>query len=112
MAFIAPDTSPRGCNIAGDKDSWDFGEGAGFYVDATAPLWANNYRMYSYVTQELLSLIGEHFPAIDLSRTGISGHSMVHCCLFVYYMSQLVMISNALCIRVLYREDTALSLLH
>ena len=50
---IAPDTSPRGCNIKGEDDSWDFGTGAGFYVDATEDLWKTNYRMYSYVTKEL-----------------------------------------------------------
>ena len=112
MAFIAPDTSPRGCNIPGDKDSWDFGEGAGFYVDATTLLWANNYRMCSYVSQELLSVISEHFPVIDLSRLGISGHSMVYYYLSVnpIIMFQPVMLIISLC--VVYREDTALSQLH
>lgn len=57
MILVAPDTSPRGVSIAGDSDSWDFGVGAGFYVNATEPKWANNYRMYDYVVNELPSLI-------------------------------------------------------
>ncbi|CAM9262243.1 unnamed protein product [Ectocarpus fasciculatus] len=76
LAFVAPDTSPRGLNLPGDSDSWDFGVGAGFYVDATAEPWNNNYRMYSYITDELLSVVGENFPDIDTTNVGITGHSM------------------------------------
>lgn len=76
IAFVAPDTSPRGANIEGEEDSWDFGTGAGFYLDATSPKWANNYRMYSYITKELPDLLKEHFPILDQSKVGITGHSM------------------------------------
>ncbi|OBS74063.1 hypothetical protein A6R68_15398, partial [Neotoma lepida] len=55
LVVIAPDTSPRGCNIKGEDDSWDFGTGAGFYVNATEDPWKTNYRMYSYVTEESVS---------------------------------------------------------
>lgn len=76
VAVIAPDTSPRGEGIPDDPDkSWDFGLGAGFYVDATAPLWNKNYRMYSYITAELPALINANFPVIA-ERTAIMGHSM------------------------------------
>jgi len=68
VAFVAPDTSPRGAQIEGEDDSWDFGTGAGFYVDATAPKWSKNYRMYSYVTKELPAFLAEHFPVLDQSR--------------------------------------------
>ena len=57
LVVIAPDTSPRGCNIKGEDDSWDFGTGGGFYVNATEDPWKANYRMYSYVTEEVISLI-------------------------------------------------------
>lgn len=75
IMLVAPDTSPRGVKIPGDSDSWDFGVGAGFYVDATAEPWSRHYRMYTYVTQELRALIEAQFPA-DSHRTGIFGHSM------------------------------------
>ena len=75
LMLIAPDTSPRGANIPGDADSWDFGVGAGFYVDATREPWSKHYRMYSYVTRELPELIAAKFPG-DNSRQGIFGHSM------------------------------------
>jgi len=75
LMLVAPDTSPRGANLPGESDSWDFGVGAGFYVDATREPWSRHYRMYSYVTQELPALIGKAFPA-DQSRQGIFGHSM------------------------------------
>lgn len=75
LMLVAPDTSPRGLNLPGESDSWDFGTGAGFYVDATEQPWSRHYRMYSYVTQELRSLIETHFPA-DPGRTGVLGHSM------------------------------------
>jgi S-formylglutathione hydrolase len=75
IMLVTSDTSPRGVKIPGDSDSWDFGVGAGFYVDATVEPWSRNYRMYTYVTQELRALIETHFPA-DPARTGIFGHSM------------------------------------
>jgi S-formylglutathione hydrolase len=68
MAFIAPDTSPRDANISGENESWDFGLGAGFYVDATQSPWSANYRMYSYILDELLPLIAIHFPKIDTNK--------------------------------------------
>jgi S-formylglutathione hydrolase len=73
--LVAPDTSPRGVKLPGDSDSWDFGVGAGFYVDATQAPWSRHYRMYSYVTQELPKLIDAGF-ATDRERVGIFGHSM------------------------------------
>jgi len=70
LMLVAPDTSPRGVKLPGDSDSWDFGVGAGFYVDATAEPWSRHYRMYTYVTQELRSLIEGHFPALDGGTRG------------------------------------------
>lgn len=75
LALIAPDTSPRGANVPGEADSWDFGVGAGFYLDATAEPWARHYRMESYITAELLPLIFKALT-IDQNRIGIFGHSM------------------------------------
>ena len=75
LIFVAPDTSPRGLNIPGEDDDWDFGTGAGFYLDATAEPWARNYRMYSYVTKELPALVAANFP-VRPDRAGIFGHSM------------------------------------
>jgi S-formylglutathione hydrolase len=76
LIFVAPDTSPRGEGVPGDPaGAYDFGLGAGFYVDATESPFARNYRMWSYVTEELPGLIAEHFPA-DMSRQSILGHSM------------------------------------
>ena len=76
IIFVAPDTSPRGEGVPDDPDgAWDFGLGAGFYVDATQQPWAANFRMWSYVTEELPALIGAQFPA-DMERQGITGHSM------------------------------------
>ena len=75
LALIAPDTSPRGANVAGEAESWDFGVGAGFYLDATQAPWAKNWRMESYITQELLPLVTQNF-AVDAQRIGIFGHSM------------------------------------
>ena len=74
LVFVAPDTSPRGEGVA-DDPAWDFASGAGFYVDATQEPWAANYRMWSYVTDELPGLVGDYFP-VDLARQGITGHSM------------------------------------
>jgi S-formylglutathione hydrolase len=76
LVFVAPDTSPRGAAVPGDPDNaYDFGLGAGFYVDATEPPFAQNYRMWSYVTEELPKLIADNFP-IDPSRQSVLGHSM------------------------------------
>ena len=75
IAIVTPDTSPRGLDIAGIADSYDFGNGAGFYVDATQVPWSQNFRMYSYITQELPGLIAANFP-VDPARVGIFGHSM------------------------------------
>ena len=76
LIFVAPDTSPRGEGVADDPDgAWDFGLGAGFYVDATEHPFARHYRMWSYVTDELPAVIGDHFPA-DMQRQSIMGHSM------------------------------------
>ena len=75
IAIVVPDTSPRGLGIPGEADSYDFGVGAGFYVDATEPPWSRGYRMYSYVVKELPSLIAGAF-SIDTARAGIFGHSM------------------------------------
>ncbi len=75
VAIIAPDTSPRGLGYEGEDDSYDFGTGAGFYLDATEAPWSTGYRMYSYVSQELPALINENFP-VDASKAGIFGHSM------------------------------------
>jgi len=75
LMLVGPDTSPRGLDLPGEDDSWDFGTGAGFYVDATQEPWSKSYRMYSYVTRELPALVGAHLPA-DLERQGVTGHSM------------------------------------
>jgi len=75
LMLVAPDTSPRGAGIKGEADAWDFGVGAGFYVDATRDPWSRHYRMYSYVTKELPTVIATHFAA-DRERQGIFGHSM------------------------------------
>jgi S-formylglutathione hydrolase len=74
LILVAPDTSPRGIELPGDREHWDFGVGAGFYVDATEPPWAPHYRMYSYVVEELPAIIEASFPAS--TRRGIFGHSM------------------------------------
>ncbi|MBN9144781.1 MAG: S-formylglutathione hydrolase [Novosphingobium sp.] len=74
VIFVAPDTSPRGDDVA-DDDAYDFGKGAGFYVDATQQPWSPHFRMRSYIEGELPALLAEHFPA-DMERQGITGHSM------------------------------------
>src|SRR3569623_70080 len=74
LAFIAPDTSPRGADVPDDPD-YDFGQGAGFYVDATEAPFSTNYRMFSYIADELPKLIEDEFP-IDRARQSITGHSM------------------------------------
>jgi len=74
--FVAPDTSPRGEGVPDDPEgAYDFGLGAGFYVDATEMPYARNYRMYSYIVSELPALVAAHFP-VDMSAQGITGHSM------------------------------------
>jgi S-formylglutathione hydrolase len=75
LMLVAPDTSPRDTGIPGANDDWEFGEGAGFYVDATQTPWSSRFRMETYVTEELPALIAAQFPA-DHARCGIMGHSM------------------------------------
>jgi S-formylglutathione hydrolase len=75
VIVVCPDTSPRGEGVPDEKDNWQFGSGAGFYVDATEAPWAANYRMYSYVVDELPGVIAAHFPA-DMARQSVFGHSM------------------------------------
>lgn len=74
VIFVAPDTSPRGEGVP-DDPAYDFGQGAGFYLDATEQPWAEHFRMRRYIEEELPALIGEQFP-VDMARQGISGHSM------------------------------------
>jgi len=75
LALVAPDTSPRGAGVPGESDAWDFGVGAGFYLDATQAPWNTHWRMESWLMQELLPLLAQHLP-IDGERLGIFGHSM------------------------------------
>ena len=75
LALMAPDTSPRGTNVLGQADAWDFGVAAGFYLDATQQPWATHWRMESYLLKELLAQLPQSFP-IDAKRLGIMGHSM------------------------------------
>ena len=75
VALIAPDTSPRGAGVPGESDSWDFGVGAGFYLDATQQPWAPHWRMESWLIKELLPLVSAQLP-VDAQRIGIFGHSM------------------------------------
>ena len=75
VIFIAPDTSPRGDDVP-DEDGYDFGKGAGFYLDATQDPWAQHYRMRSYIEDELPALIATEFPMADMARQSITGHSM------------------------------------
>ncbi|HEX8667974.1 MAG TPA: S-formylglutathione hydrolase [Allosphingosinicella sp.] len=74
LIFVAPDTSPRGPDVP-DEPDYDFGQGAGFYVDASEEPFSKNYRMYSYIAEELPSLLEQNFP-LDRGRQGITGHSM------------------------------------
>ncbi|MBH1987510.1 MAG: S-formylglutathione hydrolase [Burkholderiales bacterium] len=75
LAIVTPDTSPRGTELPGQADSWDFGVGAGFYLDATERPWSAAWQMETYVSEELHQLVGKHLP-VDLARAGIFGHSM------------------------------------
>ena len=74
LIFVAPDTSPRGADVP-DDEAYDFGKGAGFYVDATQEPWSCNFRMWTYVTEELPELVAAEFP-VDPARQAITGHSM------------------------------------
>lgn len=76
VIIVCPDTSPRGEGVADVPDDWKLGCGAGFYVDATQAPWSAHYRMYSYVTAELPSVLAANFPMADMTRQGIFGHSM------------------------------------
>ncbi|KAK8055980.1 carbohydrate esterase family 1 [Apiospora rasikravindrae] len=77
LAVLYPDTSPRGADLPGEKDSWDFGEGAGFYINATAEPWKKHYNMETYVTKELPEAVfGAYGDKLDSSRVSITGHSM------------------------------------
>ncbi|WP_296225990.1 S-formylglutathione hydrolase [Ralstonia sp. UBA689] len=75
LILIAPDTSPRGANVPGETDNWDFGVAAGFYLDATQAPWREHYRMESYIVDELYAAVTAALP-IDAQRIGIFGHSM------------------------------------
>ena len=75
LALLTPDTSPRGANVVGESDAWDFGVGAGFYLDATEAPWATHWRMESYLTKELLPLVQREL-SLPADKTGIFGHSM------------------------------------
>lgn len=75
MMIVCPDTSPRGLNLPGEHDCWDFGSGAGFYVNAGLDPWRRHYRMYDYTAKELPAVIDANFN-VDMSRVAISGHSM------------------------------------
>jgi len=76
LIVVGPDTSPRGVNIEGEDDAFDFGSGAGFYVNATQDKWKEHYRMYSYVTDELPNLVEASFAFVEAGKRAISGHSM------------------------------------
>lgn len=78
VIIVTPDTSPRGLNLPGENDTWDFGTGASFYINATKEPWKTNYRMYNYVTKELLELVNEKFPVIP-GEQSIMGHRQVFC---------------------------------
>jgi len=75
LALLMPDTSPRGAQLPGESEHWDFGVGAGFYLDATQAPWSRHWRMESYLMQELLPLV-QSLPEVDGQRTGLFGHSM------------------------------------
>eukprot|EP00386_Alphamonas_edax_P004070 GDKI01012702.1.p1 GENE.GDKI01012702.1~~GDKI01012702.1.p1 ORF type:complete len:295 (-),score=70.57 GDKI01012702.1:193-1047(-) len=75
LSLVIPDTSPRGANLPNETDSWDFGAGAGFYLNATQEPWSKHYRMYDYITKELFSLVNSNFN-LDPLRCSVSGHSM------------------------------------
>ena len=74
IILVCPDTSPRGLNLPGEDDAYDFGSGAGFYIDATEEPWKNNYNMYTYITQELPEIVNANLPTNG--KASIFGHSM------------------------------------
>lgn len=76
LILVSPDTSPPKLGLPGEADDWDFGVGAGFYVDAEQQPWARHYRMFSYVTRELPAVVASAFPMADDKRQGVMGHSM------------------------------------
>ena len=76
IALVAPDTSPRGLDLPGEHDDWDFGSGAGFYVNATQAPWSRHYRMFDYVAEELPRALAKTVTEIDSARTSLTGHSM------------------------------------
>ena len=76
VLLVCPDTSPRGAGCPGEDDGWDFGTGAGFYVDATVSPWSERYRMYTYITEELSALIHEKFNTQGTGHESLFGHSM------------------------------------
>lgn len=75
ICIVCPDTSPRNVNLPGEDDSYDFGSGAGFYLNATQDPWKKHYNMYNYLTKELIALISENFPVVP-GKQSICGHSM------------------------------------
>lgn len=75
VAIICPDTSPRGADVPDEKDNWQFGQGAGFYLDATQEPFSRHYNMRRYILSELTDLVAENFP-VDMNRQGVFGHSM------------------------------------
>lgn len=75
LIIVCPDTSPRGADVPDELTNWQMGKGAGFYLDATETPWAENYQMYTYITEELPAFVSQHFR-VDMSRQGIFGHSM------------------------------------
>lgn len=75
IVVVNPDTSPRGLNLPGEDDSWDFGSGASFYVDSTEAPWSKNYKMYTYITSELVEFVNTSLPVLP-NKQGIFGHSM------------------------------------
>ncbi|MCC2610222.1 S-formylglutathione hydrolase [Neorhizobium petrolearium] len=75
LIVVCPDTSPRGNDVPDELTNWQMGKGAGFYLDATEKPWAENYRMYTYSTEELPAFVSQHFR-VDMDRQGIFGHSM------------------------------------
>ncbi len=76
VIVVAPDTSPRGAGVPGEEDAYDFGTGAGFYVDANIAPWSENYRMFSYIAEELPAVVAQNFPQADMRRQSVMGHSM------------------------------------
>ena len=79
VALVAPDTSPRlpdGAKLPGEDDAYDFGSGAGFYVDATEAPWSEHYQMLSFITEELPEAVAAAAPSLDVSTRSITGHSM------------------------------------